>query len=86
MLAAGRKGTIIVDRFGTKQFNVVRNLAQSLTADDAPRGLRSKRILKINLGQILSDSNNAEEVSANLQNVLKSIEPAKDNVILYVED
>ena len=60
LAASGKKGTILVDKFRTKHLAVVQNLALSLMAENAPSSLRQKRILKINLGQILSDSNNAQ--------------------------
>jgi len=86
LASSNRAGTILVDKYGSKHLAVVQNLAQSLTAENAPAGLRQKRILKINLGQILADSRSQEEVFAKLQNVLKVVESGGDKSILYVED
>ncbi len=86
-LAAGeRTGTIIVDRYATKRVPVVQNLAAQLLSEAVAPSLRGKRIVKIDLPSIFSDSKDNGEVSARLDAALKGIEASGGKTILFVED
>ncbi len=77
---------IVVDRHGNVSSTIVEKLAERWDSENAPRNLRGKRILKLDLGGILADAKNTQEVEAYLQSALKEVENAKENVILYLED
>ena len=85
-LANSTKGVIITDRSNNKGTSVIENLAVRFDSENTPQSLRGKRILKLDLGAILADSKNVQEVEARIQDVLKQLEAFKENVLLYVED
>ena len=85
-LENSKKGVIIVDRQNSKNSSVIENLAVRFDSENAPQSLRGKRILKLDLGAILADSKNVQQVEARIGEVLKQLEMFKENVILYVED
>jgi ATP-dependent Clp protease ATP-binding subunit ClpB len=79
-------GTILVDRNATKRVPVVQNLAAYLVSDDVAPGLRGKRIVKIDLPSIFTDSKTTAEVSAHLDSAFKQVEATNGRAILFVED
>ena len=85
LAVSGRKGVVVSD-YNNKGGLVIENLAARLNSENAARNLRGKRILKLDLGLLISDSDNVQQVAARLQGVLKQVENAKENVILYVEN
>jgi hypothetical protein len=86
-LAVGdRNGTIIVDRNAVKRIPVVQNLAAQLASEAVAPNLRGKRIVKIDLPAIFTDSKNNAEVVARLDAALKRIEATGGKTILFVED
>ncbi len=86
LAAAGHKGVIITDFYNVKSALVIKNLAARLDSENALQNLRGKRIVRLNLGVLIADSPNAQQVSMRLRTILKQIETVKENVILYVED
>ena len=81
-----KKGTILTDKYGTKRFATVENLAVRLAANNVPASLRGKRILKLNLTQIVNDSKGEQDLSERLNAVLKFVESLKEQAVLFVED
>ena len=86
LVARDKAGTIIVDRYATKRLPVIQNLAAQIVSENVAPSLRGKRIVKIDLPSIFTDSKNSEEVSARLDGALKQIEASGGKTILFVED
>src|SRR5215203_1401107 len=81
-----KKGTIIVDKYGSKRLAVIDNLALRLANDEAAKALRGKRLLKINLAQILTGAETEREVGARLETVFAAIEKTRNSAVVIVED
>ncbi|HEX8636550.1 MAG TPA: S8 family serine peptidase, partial [Pyrinomonadaceae bacterium] len=81
-----KKGTIVVDRYGTKRGNVIENLAALSISEGAPAGLRGKRILKINPAQIVADSTDEENLNARLSGVIAFAKSFGSSAVVFVED
>ena len=81
-----KTGTIIVDRHATKRLPVINNLVARLASEDVAPNLRGKRLVRIDLPSIFSDSKDTAEVLARLDDSLKQIEAAGGRTILFVED
>src|SRR5215204_347231 len=81
-----KKGTIIVDKYGSKRFAVLDNLALEITRENVSSNLRGKRLLKVNLAQIVAGAEREAEIDARLETVFASIEKVKSGVIVFIED
>ena len=64
----------------------MQNLAARLASEAVVPNLRGKRIVKIDLPAIFTDSKNNAEVVARLDAALKRIEASGGKTILFVED
>ena len=81
-----KKGTIVVDKYGSKRFAVIENLALDLANGNAANDLRGKRILKINLAQIVAGVESETEINTRLESVFASILTSKQSAIVVIED
>ncbi|HEY0659570.1 MAG TPA: S8 family serine peptidase, partial [Pyrinomonadaceae bacterium] len=81
-----RRGTIITDRYGSKRFAVVENIAVRMSLENTTAGLSGKTLLKINLGKIIGDSSNARELNVRLTGVLQFVKSFGEKAVVFVED
>lgn len=87
VLASGDfRQPVVVDEKGDAQELVVESLALRIAAGDAPANLKTKRILKLELDSLFSNSKTNAEASQILAAIVSELADSKGEVILFVDE
>jgi len=81
-----KNNPVLIGEPGVGKTAIVEGIAQRIVAGDVPEGLKSKRIVQLDLGALVAGSKYRGEFEDRLKAVLKEIEESSGQIILFIDE
>jgi ATP-dependent Clp protease ATP-binding subunit ClpB len=81
-----KNNPVLIGEPGVGKTAIVEGIAQRVAAGDVPESLKDKRVLSLDLGAMVAGSKYRGEFEDRLKAVLKEIEDAQGEVILFIDE
>jgi ATP-dependent Clp protease ATP-binding subunit ClpB len=81
-----KNNPVLIGEPGVGKTAIVEGLAHRIISGDVPEALRSKRIVSLDLGAMLAGAKYRGEFEDRLKAVLKEIEDAQGQIILFIDE
>jgi ATP-dependent Clp protease ATP-binding subunit ClpB len=81
-----KNNPVLIGEPGVGKTAIAEGLAQRVVAGDVPEGLKSKRIVSLDLGALVAGSKFRGEFEDRLKAVLREIEEASGEIILFIDE
>jgi ATP-dependent Clp protease ATP-binding subunit ClpB len=81
-----KNNPVLIGEPGVGKTAIVEGLAQRIVSGDVPETLRNKRLVGLDLGSMLAGAKYRGEFEDRLKAVLKEIENAKGQIVLFIDD
>jgi ATP-dependent Clp protease ATP-binding subunit ClpB len=81
-----KNNPVLIGEPGVGKTAIVEGIAQRIVAGDVPESLKSKRIVQLDLGALVAGSKYRGEFEDRLKAVLKEIEEASGQIILFIDE
>lgn len=81
-----KNNPVLIGEAGVGKTSIAEGLANRIAKGDAPESLREKEIISLDLGLLLAGTKYRGEFEERLKNIVKEIEKAKGNIILFVDE
>lgn len=81
-----KNNPVLIGEPGVGKTAIAEGLAQRIVSGDVPEGLKNKRILVLDISSIVAGSKYRGEFEDRLKAVLKEIEQAKGEIIVFIDE
>ena len=81
-----KNNPVLIGEPGVGKTAVVEGLAQRIITEDVPTTLKNKRVINIEVGSLLAGAKYRGEFEERLKAVLKEIEKAEGQIILFIDE
>ena len=81
-----KNNPVLIGDAGVGKTAIVEGLAQRIVSDDVPERLRGKRLLSLDIGQLVAGSKFRGEFEERLQSVMREVKEAAGEVLLFIDE
>lgn len=81
-----KNNPVVIGEPGVGKTALAEGLAQRITTGDVPQSLKDKRVISLDMGALVAGAKYRGEFEDRLKAVLKEIEEAQGNVILFIDE